>query len=208
MRTKANWHIAQLNVGRIIAPTDSPVLADFHGRARPNQRSRRGRARLCLALSQARQRQRDRCPDQPDPLFSHQHVRLGSMDARANWPIGRVTPPSWCDAENGSSGRRMPTRCCGGCPAGYRPSPQEAPARLDHLRVHGPSPYAFTFKQHYPPPYEVLHAPPLIRNPSPIASAGPEVGRHCLGVGRTPRAVFLPNYVDLWATWRNDTPSN
>jgi hypothetical protein len=26
---EADWHIAQLNVGRIVAPTDSPQLADF-----------------------------------------------------------------------------------------------------------------------------------------------------------------------------------
>ena len=26
---KADWHVAQLNVGRIVAPTDSPQLADF-----------------------------------------------------------------------------------------------------------------------------------------------------------------------------------
>lgn len=26
---KIDWHLAQLNVGRIVAPTDSPVLADF-----------------------------------------------------------------------------------------------------------------------------------------------------------------------------------
>jgi hypothetical protein len=44
-------------------------------------------------------------------------------------------------------------------PADYRPSPQEAIARLDHLRAHGASPYAFTFKQHYPPPYDVPRAP-------------------------------------------------
>jgi hypothetical protein len=26
---KSDWHLAQLNVGRVVAPTDSPVLADF-----------------------------------------------------------------------------------------------------------------------------------------------------------------------------------
>lgn len=27
--TTSDWHLAQLNVGRVLAPTDSPVLADF-----------------------------------------------------------------------------------------------------------------------------------------------------------------------------------
>lgn len=37
-------------------------------------------------------------------------------------------------------------------PAGHRPSVVEATERLDHLRRHGPTSYAFTFKNPYPPP--------------------------------------------------------
>jgi hypothetical protein len=37
-------------------------------------------------------------------------------------------------------------------PEGHRPSPDEAVARLEHLRQHGPTPYAFTFKVAFPPP--------------------------------------------------------
>lgn len=51
-------------------------------------------------------------------------------------------------------------------PADYRPLPQEALARLDHLCAHGPSPFAFTFKQHYPPPYESSR-PPSDMKPEP-----------------------------------------
>jgi len=34
-------------------------------------------------------------------------------------------------------------------PAGHTPSVEEAIERLEHLGAHGPSPYAFTFKQRY-----------------------------------------------------------
>jgi hypothetical protein len=37
-------------------------------------------------------------------------------------------------------------------PAGSIPSVDEALARLDHLRAHGPTQHAFTFKHHFPPP--------------------------------------------------------
>ena len=37
-------------------------------------------------------------------------------------------------------------------PAGSVPDVDAALARLEHLRVHGPTPYAFTFKHHFPPP--------------------------------------------------------
>jgi hypothetical protein len=37
-------------------------------------------------------------------------------------------------------------------PAGEPPTVEAARNRLDHLRAHGPSAYAFTFKQRYPAP--------------------------------------------------------
>lgn len=39
-------------------------------------------------------------------------------------------------------------------PAGHIPSVAEADERLDHLRAHGPTAHAFTFKQRFPPPAE------------------------------------------------------
>ena len=37
-------------------------------------------------------------------------------------------------------------------PAGYRPTPIDAEEKIKHLRVHGPTPEAFTLKQHFPVP--------------------------------------------------------
>jgi Domain of unknown function (DUF3291) len=37
-------------------------------------------------------------------------------------------------------------------PDGLRPSVADAEERLDHLRAHGPSPYAFTFRTPFPAP--------------------------------------------------------
>jgi hypothetical protein len=36
--------------------------------------------------------------------------------------------------------------------AGAIPTVEEAKARLEHLRVHGPTPHAFTFKARFPSP--------------------------------------------------------
>ena len=36
--------------------------------------------------------------------------------------------------------------------AGHIPTVEEAEERLDYLRAHGPTPYAFTFKQRFPAP--------------------------------------------------------
>jgi hypothetical protein len=37
-------------------------------------------------------------------------------------------------------------------PGGYRPTPADAEEKIKHLRVHGPTPEAFTLKQHFPAP--------------------------------------------------------
>ena len=37
-------------------------------------------------------------------------------------------------------------------PAGELPTVEEAQERLEHLRAHGPTPYAFTFKARFPSP--------------------------------------------------------
>ncbi len=43
-------------------------------------------------------------------------------------------------------------------PAGHRPSVDEAKKRLAHLAEHGPSPFAFTFREPFPPDESVLAA--------------------------------------------------
>jgi hypothetical protein len=37
-------------------------------------------------------------------------------------------------------------------PAGHRPTAAEAEGRVLHLREFGPTPYAFTLREHFPPP--------------------------------------------------------
>jgi hypothetical protein len=41
-----------------------------------------------------------------------------------------------------------PTWRCGGC----RPSPDDAEEAIRQLRAHGPTPAAFTLREHFPPP--------------------------------------------------------
>jgi hypothetical protein len=45
-------------------------------------------------------------------------------------------------------------------PAGTRPTPHDAEERIRHLRAHGPTPFAFTFRVHFPPPDEGTAAEP------------------------------------------------
>ena len=44
-------------------------------------------------------------------------------------------------------------------PRGHVPTPGEAEDRIRHLRAHGPTPHAFTLRVHFPPPGEGECAP-------------------------------------------------
>jgi heme-degrading monooxygenase HmoA len=50
-------------------------------------------------------------------------------------------------------------------PRGHIPSVAESEERLHHLRAHGPTPYAFTLKQHFPPPGDADADAEPIRSP-------------------------------------------
>ena len=50
-------------------------------------------------------------------------------------------------------------------PRGHVPTPQEAEERVIHLRVYGPTPHAFSLREHFPPPGAAGFA-----EPGPISS--------------------------------------
>ena len=56
---------------------------------------------------------------------------------------------------------REATTACWWVPAGHQPTPAEAEDRVLHLRSHGPTPYAFTLREHFPPPSEGEAHPPV-----------------------------------------------
>jgi hypothetical protein len=69
-----------------------------------------------------------------DYAFQSGHVEI--MRRRREWflPMSEATTVLWW------------------VPTSHLPTVAEAKAKLEHLRVHGPSPSAFTFKQSYLPP--------------------------------------------------------
>jgi hypothetical protein len=147
----ARWHLAQLNVGRIVAPTDSPVLADFMAQLDEINALAERSPGFVWPL-QGDNGNATEILTTPDPYFlinmsvwrsietlfdfvyrsAHTHI----MARRREWfekPVEAYQVLWWV-------------------PAGHRPSTVEALERFAHLRAHGPSAHAFTFRrQHYPP---------------------------------------------------------
>lgn len=147
-----DYHLAQLNIGLLRAPLDSPPLAHFVAQLDPIN-----------ALADAA------------PGFVWRLTAEGSNDATTvqaydddmiiiNLSVWAALEPLWDyvyrTAHLDVMRRRReffhrmlePYLVLWWIPAGELPSAGEAVERLGYLRAHGPSPYAFTFKQSYPAP--------------------------------------------------------
>ena len=158
-------HIAQLNVGRAVAPLDSPQLADF------------------MAWLDAINAVADRSPGfvwrlqgdngnntslklTDDPLFIVNMSVWESIDAlhaftyRSDHRTVFARRFEWFERAAG------PNVVLWWVPAGTIPSTEQGLARLRLLAEHGPSPEAFGFKSTFPPPAEDV-APAAV----PVAEA-------------------------------------
>ncbi|WP_436771239.1 DUF3291 domain-containing protein [Yinghuangia sp. YIM S09857] len=149
----AAHHVAQLNVARLLAPIDSPQLADFvAGLHKINLLAESSPGFVWRLIGDETDRDATYVPtvfdadvlvnlsvwEDVDSLweFAYRGPHLEYLRRRNEWfgDIGERYQVLWW------------------VPAGTEPTEQDAAARLDHLRAHGPTPEAFTFRQRYPAP--------------------------------------------------------
>lgn len=145
------YHIAQINIGRMTAPLDSPIMAEFVNnldRINALAESSPGFVwRLVGAGNDAtslRPYDDDRIIvnmsvwESVDDLkqYVYKSAHAGFIKKRKEW-FERMTQSFmglwWI-------------------PAGHIPTVEEAKEHLEHLRTHGESEYTFTFLRLFPPP--------------------------------------------------------
>jgi len=145
------FHIAQVNIGRMVAPLDSPTMAGFVGQLAAinaiadstagfiwRLQTPTGDATSIRVFDDDRMMINMSVWESIEALheFSYKTSHAGVMSQRANW-FERLTTPYmalwWI-------------------PVGTVPTPEDGKARLDHLEKHGPTAHAFTFKTRFPMP--------------------------------------------------------
>jgi len=146
----AHFQLAQINIARMIAPLDDPIMAEFvENLAGINALADVSPGFVWRLQSETGDATNLRPYDDTilvnisvwenpeclrDYAFRSQHVEI--MRKRKQWFakfVGAYTALWWI-------------------PAGAIPTVEEAKARLEYLRMHGESPYAFSFKKLFPPP--------------------------------------------------------
>jgi hypothetical protein len=150
-------HLAQINIARMLAPIDSPQMADFVDRLPAVNALAESSPGFVWRLQTAEGDATSLQP-YPDPMilvnmsvwetvedlkaFTYKTGHSGPLRDRARWfekPTHAHMAMWWI-------------------PAGHIPTVEEGVARLGHRRTHGDSPYAFSFQAPYPAPGEPASA--------------------------------------------------
>ena len=146
------FHLAQVNIGRFRAPLEDPVMEGFRAALEPINRLADGSPGFVWRLQTEDGNATAIRPYADDHLmainmsvwetlealqqfvYKSQHVE--TLRGRSQWfePLaGSILALWWV-------------------PAGHIPTVTEAVERLEHLKAHGPTPHAFTFRTPFPPP--------------------------------------------------------
>ena len=147
----SSFHIAQLNVGRAVAPLDDPQLADFMAWLDRINALAEGSPGFVWRL-QGDNGNNTELKVSDDPQFIVNMSVWQSIDElhaftyRSNHKAVFARRYAWFERAAG------PNMVLWWIPAGALPVVSEALDRLHRLQTLGPTPEAFTFKQQFQPP--------------------------------------------------------
>ena len=149
----SHYHLAQINIARMLAAIDDPIMADFVANLAPiNTLAEQSPGFVWRLQSDSGDATSIRIYEDdmivinltvweaPDALraFAYKTDHSGFLRDRKRWFEkfdGPYIAMWWI-------------------PAGHIPSTDEAKERLEYLREHGDSPHAFSFKNVFPAPVE------------------------------------------------------
>jgi len=143
-------HLAQLNVGRLRAPLESPMIDDF--------RNNLGRINALAEASPGYVwRLQDDSGNATGIKVSDDELEIinlsvwESVEALADFAYRSGHVELLRRRRDFFEPPAQPILCLWWIPEGTIPTVEEAIARLEHLRAHGPTPTAFTFRTRFEP---------------------------------------------------------
>lgn len=144
-------HLAQLNVGRLRAPMDDPRTDEFRTNLEPINALAEASPGFVWRLQDEETGDATSIKPFGDELEIVNLTVWESIEALADFTYrsGHVEflrrRREWFEASS------QPIVCLWWIPEGTVPTVEDAIARLEHLRAHGPTPTAFTFRTRFEP---------------------------------------------------------
>ncbi len=145
----AAYHLAQVNIARLRAPLNSPLLADFVAALAPMNALADGSPGFVWRLQTEDGDATALRVFDDDSLIVNMSV-WESLEALAAF-VYRSTHAGVMRRRREWFEHMQLYLALWWVPAGHRPGVGEAEARLRHLQTHGPSPHAFTFRAPFAP---------------------------------------------------------
>ena len=152
-----DYVLAQVNIGRLLAPLDSPRLADFVA----NLDSVNAVADSAPGFVWRLQTEDGNATAirvfEEDAEGSDGGILVNmsvweSVEALAAYVYGQAHIAVLRRRREWFERMRDAFTALWWIPRGHIPTTQEAEDRIKHLRAHGPTPHAFTLREHFPPP--------------------------------------------------------
>ena len=162
-----DYLLAQVNIARMREPLDSPLLTEFVAALDPVNAAADTAPGFVWRLQTE--------DGNATAVHAFEWDQAGSAGVLVNmsvWESVEASPGTSTPTPTGSHPqRRRPLVRADGeplvalwwIPRGHMPTTDEAEERVIHLREFGPTPYAFTLKEHFPPPDAAASGP--IRSP-------------------------------------------
>jgi heme-degrading monooxygenase HmoA len=147
----ASPHLAQVNIARLLAPLDSPQLAGFVARLDDINALADGAPGFIWRLQTPEGNATDLRPYEDDRIIVNMSVwtsleALHAFVYRSDHVTVMRRRRAWFEQMTD------PFVAFWWVPSGHIPTIEEAKARLEHLRAHGETSVAFTFKRAFPAP--------------------------------------------------------
>lgn len=144
-------HIAQINIGRILAPIDDPIMAEFVAQLPPiNALADEGPGFVWRLQTESGDATSIRVYE--DEMVAINMSVWESVDALREYVYKSAHSEVLRDRKCWFEKFDGPYYALWWIPAEHIPSTEEGKARLDHLRKHGDTAYAFSFKNVFPEP--------------------------------------------------------
>jgi hypothetical protein len=150
-----NFHLAQINIGQLIAPIDDPRIAGFVSQLDPVNALADAAPGFVWRLQSTAGNATD-IPYSDDPSIIVNMSVWESVEALRDFVYGSKSKHLDVLRERAKWFEKMdtPYYCLWWVPAGHIPRVAEGRERLEHYQQHGATPYSFWFSKLFPAPAE------------------------------------------------------
>ncbi|MCB1017978.1 MAG: DUF3291 domain-containing protein [Acidimicrobiales bacterium] len=144
------WNVAQLNVGRLLAPTDSPLVAEFMEALEPVNALADASPGFVWRFQTEDGNATAERPFDDDTILVN-FSTWESVEALTDYVYRSVHTEYLRRRREWFARMDEAFTVLWWVPSGHRPTVAEAVGRLDNLRAHGPTARAFTFRHRFDP---------------------------------------------------------